>query len=91
VRNTAATTAELAFLRTPEAAPLTYEYGHSFTSTPEIWAETGIAFLPDETVQAAAGWLRRGGGSVTRSGHLAFDHHLMNLPDGIPHAIFHIG
>jgi hypothetical protein len=91
VRNTAATTAELAFLRTPEAAPLTYEYGHSFTSTPEIWAATGIAFLPDETVQAAAEPTRRGGGSVTRSGHLAFDHHLMNLPDGIPHAIFHIG
>ena len=26
----------------------------------------------------------------TRSDHLAFDHHLMNLPGGIPHAILHV-
>jgi gamma-glutamyltranspeptidase/glutathione hydrolase len=35
-----------------------------FTSTPEIGAATGIAFLPDETVQAAAEPTRRGGGSA---------------------------
>jgi gamma-glutamyltranspeptidase/glutathione hydrolase len=63
-RNTATTTAEPAFLQTPEAASLTSEYGHSFTSTPEIGAATGIAFLPDETVQAAAEPTRRGGGSA---------------------------
>jgi hypothetical protein len=78
-------------LQTPEAASLTFEYGRSFTSTPEIWAATGIAFLPGETVQAAAEPTRRGGESVTSSGHLAFDHHLMYFPDGIPHAIFHVG
>jgi len=63
-RNTATTTAEPAFLQTPEAASLTSEYGHSFTSTTEIGAATGIAFLPDETVQAAAEPIRRGGGSA---------------------------
>jgi gamma-glutamyltranspeptidase/glutathione hydrolase len=63
-RNTATTTAEPAFLQTPEAASLTSKYGHSFTSTPEIGAATGIAFLPDETVQAAAEPTRRGGGSA---------------------------
>src|SRR5829696_1259239 len=26
----------------------------------------------------------------TRSRHLAFDHHLMNLPGGMPHAILHV-
>jgi gamma-glutamyltranspeptidase / glutathione hydrolase len=63
-RNTATTSAEPAFLQTPEAASLTSKYGHSFTSTPEIGAATGIAFLPDETVQAAAEPTRRGGGSA---------------------------
>ena len=63
-RNTVTTTAEPAFLQTPEAASLTSKYGHSFTSTPEIGAATGIAFLPDETVQAAAEPTRRGGGSA---------------------------
>jgi gamma-glutamyltranspeptidase/glutathione hydrolase len=63
-RNTATTTAEPAFLQSPEAASLTSKYGHSFTSTPEIGAATGIAFLPDETVQAAAEPTRRGGGSA---------------------------
>jgi gamma-glutamyltranspeptidase / glutathione hydrolase len=64
-RNTQTTSAEPAFLQTPEAALLTSaEHGHSFTSTPEIGAATGIAFLPDETVQAAAEPTRRGGGSA---------------------------
>ena len=63
-RNTVTTTAETDFLQTFEAASLTSKYGHSFTSTPEIGAATGIAFLPGGTVQAAAEPLRRGGGSA---------------------------
>ena len=63
-RNTATTSAEPAFLNTPEAARLESRYGQSFTSTPEIGAATGIAFLPGGTVQAAAEPVRRGGGSA---------------------------
>jgi gamma-glutamyltranspeptidase / glutathione hydrolase len=63
-RNTATTSAEPAFLRTREARRLTSEYGHSFTSTPEIGAAAGIAFLPGGAVQAAAEPSRRGGGSA---------------------------
>jgi gamma-glutamyltranspeptidase/glutathione hydrolase len=63
-RNTPTTSAEPAFLKTREAALLESEHGQSFTSTPEIGAATGIAFLPGETVQAAAEPLRRGGGSA---------------------------
>jgi gamma-glutamyltranspeptidase / glutathione hydrolase len=63
-RNTTTTSAEPAFLSTHEAAPLVSEHGHSFTSTPEIGAATGIAFLPEGTVQAAAEPVRRGGGSA---------------------------
>jgi gamma-glutamyltranspeptidase/glutathione hydrolase len=63
-RNTATTSAEPEFLDSPEAAPLVTEYGQSFTSTPEIGATTGIAFLPGGTVQAAAEPVRRGGGSA---------------------------
>ncbi len=63
-RNTTTTSAEPAFLKSPEAAPLVSEHGQSFTSTPEIGAATGIAFLPDGTVQAAAEPFRRGGGSA---------------------------
>ena len=63
-RNTATTSAEPEFLNSPEAAPLVSDYGQSFTSTPEIGAATGIAFLPDGTVQAAAEPVRRGGGSA---------------------------
>jgi gamma-glutamyltranspeptidase/glutathione hydrolase len=63
-RNTATTSAEPAFLDSPEAAPLVSEHGHTFTSTPEIGAAAGIAFLPDETVQAVAEPTRRGGGSA---------------------------
>jgi gamma-glutamyltranspeptidase / glutathione hydrolase len=63
-RNTTMTSAEPAFLQTPEAALLSSEHGHTFTSTPEIGAAAGIAFLPDETVQAAAEPTRRGGGSA---------------------------
>jgi gamma-glutamyltranspeptidase / glutathione hydrolase len=63
-RNTPTTSAEPAFLNTRKAALLESEHGQSFTSTPEIGAATGIAFLPGETVQAAAEPLRRGGGSA---------------------------
>jgi gamma-glutamyltranspeptidase / glutathione hydrolase len=63
-RNTATTSAEPAFLNTPEAVYLQSDRGQSFTSTPEIGAATGIAFLPEETVQAAAEPVRRGGGSA---------------------------
>ena len=62
-RNTTATNAERALLDTPEAAAL-MERGHSFTETAEIGAATGIAFLPDGSVQAAAEPVRRGGGSA---------------------------
>ncbi|MBA2345156.1 MAG: gamma-glutamyltransferase [Rubrobacter sp.] len=63
-RNTATTSAEPAFLNTPEVVPLQSEHRQSFTSTPEIGAATGIAFLPGGTVQAAAEPARRGGGSA---------------------------
>ncbi|MBA3424996.1 MAG: gamma-glutamyltransferase [Rubrobacter sp.] len=63
-RNTATTSAEPAFLNTSEATLLTSKHGQSFTSTPEIGAATGIAFLPGRTVQAAAEPVRRGGGSA---------------------------
>ena len=62
-RNTTATNAEPAFLGTPDAASLIAR-GHSFTETAEIGAATGVAFLPDGTVQAAAEPVRRGGGSA---------------------------
>ncbi|MBA2782317.1 MAG: gamma-glutamyltransferase, partial [Rubrobacteraceae bacterium] len=45
-RNTPTTSAEPEFLNSPEAALLVSEHGQSFTSTPEIGAATGIAFLP---------------------------------------------
>ena len=63
-RNTSETSAEPAFLSTPEASLLVSEHGQKFVSTPEIGAATGIAFLPGRTVQAAAEPTRRGGGSA---------------------------
>jgi gamma-glutamyltranspeptidase / glutathione hydrolase len=62
-RNTAQTTAETAFLATPEAAALKV-LGHKFSPTDEIGAATGIAFLPDGQFEAAAEPVRRGGGSA---------------------------
>lgn len=62
-RNTAATVVEPAFLATPEAAALQAR-GHTFTTTTEIGAATGIAFLPGGRVQAVAEAERRGGGSA---------------------------
>ena len=62
-RNTALTTAEPAFLATPEAAGL-QALGQQFTPTDEIGAATGIAFLRDGLFEAAAEPVRRGGGSA---------------------------
>src|SRR5437879_6097312 len=62
-RNTALTTAEPAFLATPEAAGL-LALGHKFTSTDEIGHATGTAFLPGGRFQAVAEPVRRGGGSA---------------------------
>jgi len=63
-RNTAATLAEAAFLASPEAAALAATYGHVLAPTGEIGAATGIEFLPDGRVLAAAEPIRRGGGSA---------------------------
>lgn len=62
-RNTPTVSAEPAFLTLPEAAELA-KLGHTFTSTPEIGAATGIEFLPDGSMIAAAEPTRRGGGSA---------------------------
>jgi gamma-glutamyltranspeptidase/glutathione hydrolase len=62
-RNTANTSAEPAFIASPEAEALRAR-GHLFTSTPEIGAATGIEFLDDDRVLAAAEPVRRGGGSA---------------------------
>jgi gamma-glutamyltranspeptidase / glutathione hydrolase len=62
-RNTPTTTAEPAFIDSPEGKAL-LGFGHVFTSTPEIGATTGIEFLPDGRTLAAAEPVRRGGGSA---------------------------
>ena len=62
-RNTAATAAEPAFRSSPEATALAAR-GHTFTTTAEIGASTGIEFLPGGGVIAAAEPVRRGGGSA---------------------------
>jgi gamma-glutamyltranspeptidase/glutathione hydrolase len=62
-RNTASTSAEPAFIASPEATALGAR-GHRFTSTAEIGAATGIEFLPGGRVRAAAEPVRRGGGSA---------------------------
>jgi gamma-glutamyltranspeptidase / glutathione hydrolase len=69
-RNTAATSAEPAFIQSAEADALRAR-GHTFTSTAEIGAATALEFLPGNRVLAAAEPTRRGGGSamVARSKH----------------------
>jgi gamma-glutamyltranspeptidase / glutathione hydrolase len=62
-RNTAATSAEPAFIASPEARALEAR-GHRFTPTAEIGAASGIEFLDDGRVLAAAEPVRRGGGSA---------------------------
>jgi len=62
-RNTATTLVEPAFLLTPEA-DLLEAMGHVLATTTEIGAATGIEFLDDGRVLAAAEPSRRGGGSA---------------------------
>jgi gamma-glutamyltranspeptidase/glutathione hydrolase len=62
-RNTAAVQAEPAFLALPEAAALA-ALGHVFATNPEIGAATGIEFLGDGRLLAAAEPTRRGGGAA---------------------------
>ena len=61
-RNTVTVSAEPAFIASEGAA--LQALGHGFTSTPEIGAATGIAFLPSGFFQAVAEPVRRGGGSA---------------------------
>jgi gamma-glutamyltranspeptidase/glutathione hydrolase len=63
-RNTATTTAEPAFINSPEGQALAAEYGHAYTPTAEIGAVTGIEFLSGGRTLAAAEPVRRGGGSA---------------------------
>jgi len=63
-RNTTTTLAELAFAGSPEGQALAAQYGHRFSTTSEIGAATGIEFLADGRVLAAAEPQRRGGGSA---------------------------
>jgi gamma-glutamyltranspeptidase/glutathione hydrolase len=62
-RNTATSTAEPAFINSPEGQAL-LAYGHSYTSMDEIGAATGIEFLGNGNTLAAAEPTRRGGGSA---------------------------
>jgi gamma-glutamyltranspeptidase/glutathione hydrolase len=62
-RNTASTLVEAAFLDTPEADALRAR-GHVLALSPEIGAATGIEFLDDGRLLAAAEPVRRGGGSA---------------------------
>ena len=62
-RNAAMGQAEPAFLASPEAVELA-ALGHSFSEIAEIGAATGVEFLRDGQVVAAAEPVRRGGGSA---------------------------
>jgi gamma-glutamyltranspeptidase / glutathione hydrolase len=63
-RNTATTFAEPAFINSRVGQRLASQYGHSYTSTPEIGAVSGLEFLRGGSVLAAAEPTRRGGGSA---------------------------
>jgi gamma-glutamyltranspeptidase / glutathione hydrolase len=63
-RNTATTLAEAAFLASAEGQELVSAYKHVLALTGEIGAATGIDFLRDGRVVAAAEPVRRGGGSA---------------------------
>jgi gamma-glutamyltranspeptidase / glutathione hydrolase len=63
-RNTATTIVEPAFDESPEGRELDEVYGHDFAIQAEIGAATGLEFLPDQRVVAAAEPVRRGGGSA---------------------------
>ncbi|HEY7454304.1 MAG TPA: gamma-glutamyltransferase family protein [Thermoleophilaceae bacterium] len=62
-RNAATSTAEPAFISSPEGQALIAR-GHSYTEMAEIGAVTGIEFLPGGRTLAAAEPVRRGGGSA---------------------------
>ena len=62
-RNTIRTSAEPAFIASP-LATLLRARGHQFVDAGEIGAATGIEFLADGSVLAAAEPVRRGGGSA---------------------------
>jgi gamma-glutamyltranspeptidase / glutathione hydrolase len=63
-RNTATSTAEQAFIESPEGQTLASRYRHGFSRTSEIGAVTGLEFRPGSRVLAAAEPVRRGGGSA---------------------------
>jgi gamma-glutamyltranspeptidase/glutathione hydrolase len=63
-RNTDTTVVEPAFRELPEFPELAEVYGHEFSTQAEIGAATGLEFLPDKGVIAAAEPVRRGGGSA---------------------------
>ena len=63
-RNTTTTTAEQAFIDSREGKALASRYGHVFAPTGEIGAVTGLEFLSEDGVLAAAEPTRRGGGSA---------------------------
>ena len=62
-RDTAATVAEPAFLKSPEAAALAAR-GHAFSLIGEIGAATGVELFDGGAMLAAAEPVRRGGGSA---------------------------
>ena len=62
-RDTPATVAEAAFLKSPEAAALAAR-GHAFTPMGEIGAATGSSCSGRGAMLAAAEPVRRGGGSA---------------------------
>jgi len=66
-RDTAATVAEAAFLKSPEAAALAAR-GHAFTPIGEIGAATGIELFGPGAMLAVAEPVRRGGGSALIAG-----------------------
>ena len=66
-RNGTTSTAEQAFIDSPEGQTLASRYGHTFTDPPpppEIGAVTALEFLQGNKVLAAAEPVRRGGGSA---------------------------
>src|SRR5918994_6045640 len=63
-RNTATTVAEPAFVSSTEGQALAAQYLQPFSTTAEIGAATGIEFLGNGVVRAAAEPVRRGAGSA---------------------------
>jgi gamma-glutamyltranspeptidase / glutathione hydrolase len=63
-RNTATTSAEQAFIDSPDGMALAGTFGHQFTPSGEIGAVTGLEFMRGGRVLAAAEPVRRGGGSA---------------------------